>query len=313
MSVLLENASPSRTVTAKTFEQFAAKSPDTALQKVRRAAGENLENTLRLLKHCKGYGISLYRFSSRLIPLATHPCLVGWDYAEDLQEDLLAIGDFVKANEMRVSFHPDHFTLLNSPRSEVLEASLTDLQHHCIMLDTMGLDESSKLIIHVGGGYKDKTAAAARFLVNWLVLSENIQKRLVLENDDRVFTAGEVLSICRQVGAPMIFDLHHFNCNRGEDYLSDIIPQFIKTWSPTGLSPKIHISSPKSLQDPRSHHDYVDPDDIYPFLLAFSEFNSDLDVMVEAKQKDRAMLRLVQDLGGYPHIQNPTSAELIIN
>ncbi|MGE5403689.1 MAG: UV DNA damage repair endonuclease UvsE [Candidatus Saccharibacteria bacterium] len=312
MSVLLEKASPSRTVTVKTFEQLAAKSPDIALLKVHNAARENLQNTLRLLKHSRGYGISIYRFSSRLIPLATHPLLAEWDYTQDLKDDLLSIGDYVKANRMRVSFHPDHFTLLNSPRPEVLDASLSDLNYHNRMLDTMGLNETSKLVIHVGGGYKDKIAARARFLANWPAVPEDIQKRIVLENDDRIFTAGEVIEIARQAGTPVVLDLHHYACNRGEDTMSNIIPQFIKTWTPASLPPKIHISSPKSPEDFRSHHDYVNPDDIYPFLMAFADFNSDLDVMVEAKQKDQAMLRLVRDLGGYPHIRSNGLAELTI-
>ena len=74
MSVILEKASPSKNVTIKTYSRLAEVDPRAALSKVRRAASENLANTLRLLRHNRASGVSIYRFSSKLIPLATHPC-----------------------------------------------------------------------------------------------------------------------------------------------------------------------------------------------------------------------------------------------
>ena len=94
----------------------------------------------------------------------------------------------------------------------------------------------------------------------------------------------------------MVMDIHHFRCNSGCDKLEEILPGFLTSWKDTSLPAKIHASSPRSPGDCRSHHDYVNPTDLYPFLKLAREFGQDLDVMVEAKQKDQAMFRLVKDL-----------------
>lgn len=310
MSVILENASPSGTVTFKTYSALAEKDPAAALGKLRRTARTNLGNTLRLLRHNKAHGIGLYRFSSKIIPLATHPLLSDWNYLFDLDHELKAIGDYVRINGMRVSFHPDHYTLINSPREEVLLSSLSDMEHHCLVLKAMGLDKKAKLVTHIGGGYKNKDKSLARFLKNWERVPGHVAGRLTLENDDKTFTAGEVLYLCRRLSLPMVLDLHHLKCNAGDDREAEIISPVFDTWRDTGHPPKIHISSPRSETDSRSHHDFVNPDDLYPFLKLAREINTGFDVMVEAKQKDRAMFRLVKELASYPMIKQTGEAAL---
>jgi UV DNA damage endonuclease len=214
---------------------------------------------------------------------------------------------------MRVTFHPDHFTLLNSPREEVLQASILDLGHHCRIFEAMGLDERAKLIIHIGGGYKNKETSLARFTANWAKVPEFITRRLTLENDDKTYTAGKVLSLCEELNIPMVLDIHHHRCNPGEDDLGELLPRFCKTWEQTGLPPKIHISSPRSPDNLRSHHDFVDPADLYPFLRLARKATRPpevLDVMVEAKQKDRAMLRLVEETGRLPGVKLVNQGQL---
>ncbi|MGI6549497.1 MAG: UV DNA damage repair endonuclease UvsE [Syntrophomonadales bacterium] len=312
MSVLLKNASPSRTVTVKSFSALEEKNPGSGLYKVRKAAEENLDNSLRLLKHNAGNSIAVYRFSSKLIPLATHPLLSEWDYVTELLPRFKAIGEFVKEHGQRVSFHPDHFTLINSPRQEVWQASLADLDHHCLMLEAMQLDHRSKLVIHVGGGYQNKENARARFCDNWQLLSERVRNRIVLENDDRVYTAADVLGLCQELHIPMVLDIHHFACNNEGEDLHELLPAIFQTWQGSGLPPKIHVSSPKSADQPRHHHDFVNPDDLYPFLSLAREITPELDVMVEAKQKDLAMFQLVKDLAGYPSMNHSGPASLIM-
>lgn len=313
MSVILEKASPSRTVTLKTYNRLAAADPEIALSKVRRAASENLSNSMRILRYNKAYGVQIYRFSSKIIPLATHPLLTGWNYVEDLSSQLKAIGDFIKENNMRVTFHPDHYTLINSPRREVLISSLADLEHHRSVLEAMGLDERAKLIIHAGGGYKDKSRSLEMFRENWRRLPGHLARSIALENDDKTYSAGEVLLLCSELSLPMVFDIHHFKCNNEGENLQEILPSIFLTWPGTGLPPKVHISSPKSQADFRSHHEFVNPDDIYQFLKLAGEFSDVLDVMVEAKQKDRAMFRLVKELAGYPGVKQKGDALLEIN
>lgn len=297
MSMELENASPSKTVTLKNFNKIAEKDREAALAKVTRVAQENLQNTLRLLRNNKANKVMVYRFSSKLIPLATHPDLRDWDYLGVLEPYFKEIGNYVKANGFRVSFHPDHYTLINSPREEVLKTSLRDLRHHHDMLTAMGLGCEAKLVTHVGGAYKDKTMSLKRYIENWPMVSQPIKDRLCIENDDKTYTVTEVLGLCKEIRVPMILDLHHFYCNHSDgENLTELFPSIVDTWKDTDLNPKLHISSPKSEKDFRSHHDFVKPEDILPFLKSVKGSGIDIDVMVEAKQKDKAMLKLVDDL-----------------
>jgi UV DNA damage endonuclease len=304
MSVTMVDASPSKTVTLKIYNQYKLKDAEAALDKVRQTARENLVNSLRLLRHCDAYNVKIYRFSSKIIPLATHPELAHWDYIRDLQPELTAIGDFVKEHKMRVTFHPDHFTLINSPKEEVFKSAVADLAHHCRILNAMGLDRTAKLIVHVGGGYNNKEQALEKFIENWARLPHGIAKRMSLENDDKTFTADETLYLCEKLQIPMVLDIHHYLCNPGEvNSFDEIVPRFVSTWEGTNLPPKIHVSTSKCDAAIRSHHDYVHPDSIYPFLTKYQNYTDNLDVMVEAKQKDKAMLWLVQQLGKKPGIK----------
>jgi UV DNA damage endonuclease len=304
MSVMLKDASPSKTVTQKTYLKLLEKDPQVALDKLQRTAEQNLDNCLRLLHHCLANHIKVYRFSSRIIPLATHPLLRDWPYLRELGPQLARLGEVIREHRMRVTFHPDHFTLLNSPREEVFLAAAADLAHHTRLFQAMGLGSTAKLIIHVGGAYQSKPEALERFVENWARLPRGIASRVTLENDDKTFTAGETLYLCEKLQLPMVLDLHHHRCNPGTgEELADIIPRFLQTWHGTGLPPKLHISSPKSVEDLRSHHDYIKTDDLYPALQMLKSYGQDVDIMVEAKMKDRAVFRLVGELSAKPGIE----------
>ncbi|MNG13758.1 putative UV damage endonuclease [compost metagenome] len=77
----------------------------------------------------------------------------------------------------------------------------------------------------------------------------------------------------------------------------------------TEIIPKVHLSSPKSEKEFRSHADYVDASFVKPFFEAAKGIGRDFDVMVESKQKDKAALQLVEDLAkmrGYKRIGGAT-------
>lgn len=311
MSVELENCSPSRSVTYKNYSALAGREPEAALSKLRRVTRENINNTLRLLRHNVANSVFVYRFSSKMVPLATHPALADWDYPGDLGGDLRRLGELVREHNMRVSFHPDHFSVLNTPKEDVFASSVKDFLHHCTLLEKMGLDHGAKLITHVGGAYGNKMKSRDLFRDNWPKVPESIKKRLALENDDKTFTAEDVLYLCEQLALPMVLDIHHYFCNREEHSdLREVCSRFMQTWQNTGLPPKIHVSSPRSPTDIRSHNDWVNPEDVYPFIKIMLETGRDFDAMVEAKRKDEAMFRLVKELGAYPGIKQINEATL---
>lgn len=307
MALRLKDCSPSKTVTLKNLSKI----PDyqDQLGRLARIARENLANTLRILKANYYDGIMFYRFTSRLIPLCTHPQFLEWNYRAELAEEFKAIGDFVKEHGVRVGLHPDHFTLLNSPKLEVQEASRRDLNYHLNMLEGMGLGTTSKLVIHVGGKYQDRSLALERFKEQFKALSEKIRQRLILENDDRCFTAAEVLKLAKEIGTPMVLDIHHHQIlNHGEN-LDDLLPEIFATWG--SETPKVHLSSPRSEKDPRSHADYIEAGTAVEFINLARKLNRDFDMMLEAKQKDLALLKLAEDLKEQG-FRLPTNGEIII-
>jgi UV DNA damage endonuclease len=122
MTLNLENCSPSGAVTVKTFSNLPDK--EAKLHKLRKITRENLNNTLRILRYNKAFNISVYRLTSKLVPLATYPLVESWNYADDFSKEFMQIGEFVKENDFRISAHPDHYTLINSSSEKVLEDSI---------------------------------------------------------------------------------------------------------------------------------------------------------------------------------------------
>lgn len=287
----ITQGSPNKTVTVKSLEKI--RDTNDRFFRLHTILKENLETTLRILRYNIAHQIHLYRLTSKTVPLATHDTYRGWDYISDFKNYWEAIGLIIRQQEMRISAHPDHFTILNSPKPEVLAASILDLNYHSAILEAMKLPAEPQLVIHIGGLYKNKELSLRKFKTEFTGLSENLRSRLILENDDKSYSASDVLALCQELGCPMVLDIHHHACLPSAS-LSSIWPEIVKTWN--GGIPKIHVSSPKSKKDFRSHADYIDPINFLDFLKSAKEYNYDLDVMVEAKAKDLAMFRLIEDL-----------------
>ncbi|OCT16054.1 UV damage endonuclease UvdE [Paenibacillus pectinilyticus] len=304
MSTVVKNASPSKTMTATNFNKLLDR--EAAIRKLQRIGAENLHNTLRLLKHNRAHDIMVFRFSSRFIPLIGHEMLGDWDPIPALSAEFEELGSYAKQNGMRVSFHPDHFTVLSTPRKDVLQKSVEDLERHSAMLNAMGLGMEAMCNIHVGGSYGDKTKSAKRFVQNFNALRIPIQRRITLENDDKTFNALETLEIAEEVGAPMVLDVHHHAVNNGGEDAAELWPRIQETWltrarmqldeASAMLPPKIHVSSPKAETEPRSHADYVEVGPLYDFLKKIAPMTPKLDIMIEAKMKDSALFKLMEDL-----------------
>jgi UV DNA damage endonuclease len=284
--------SPNKTITVKTAEQIA--NEQDRLNRFRRILQGNLATTLRIMRYNIARHIEVYRFTSKTVPLATHPLTENWDYISEFRDQWQEIGSVIKKHNLRVSAHPDHYTLLNSTLPEVLEASIKDLDYHVSIFEAMELPVQPQLVIHTGGLYKDKKQSIERFLQIYNTLPPKIKLRIMLENDDKSYSAADVLGICKTAGCPMVLDIHHHFCNNSGEELNLIWPQIIQTWR--GLIPKIHLSSPKNDKQIRSHADFINIQDFLPFLQMAREFDHDFDVMVEAKQKDLAMFKLLDQL-----------------
>ncbi len=287
----LENCSPSKTATVTNINKLA--DMDTKISKLKRLSRENLSNTLRILRYNVAHDILVYRLTSKLVPLATHPDFQNWDYIADLQDLLAEMGDYIRTHNLRVSAHPDHFTLINSPKQKIFADSLRDLAYHDAIFSAMGLPDAT-LVMHVGGLYHDAEASIARFKQNFALLPEAIRNRVALENDDKSYSINQVLPLCQELGVPMVLDVHHHSCcNHGEDLLQNLSAIY-DTWR--GQLPKVHFSSPKNEKQFRHHADDVSVTEFTVFLCLAKEIDRDIDVMIEAKNKDRALFKLMEGL-----------------
>jgi UV DNA damage endonuclease len=294
MSVHLQNCSPSQTMTFAQFQKI--KDREAAIQKLERIAKSNLENCLRLLKHNIGHDITFFRFSSKLIPLANHEELRDWKYMKPLKESLHEIGEWIHKHSMRVDFHPDHFVILNSPDVDLLNASVKTLSMHEALLKGMNIDQEHRCVMHVGGGYNDKEKALEQFIHNWQFIPESIQRMVMLENDDVTFHLNDTLYLCEKLGVPLVFDYHHHLANNEDEHWEGGWERIIQTWLHSPLPLKMHISSPRDQKDFRAHADYIDTKQFMNFLYQIKGSVEHVDCMIEAKQKDDALFRLIDEI-----------------
>ncbi len=307
-AVSLWDSSPAKTLT---FTRYQALTEAERQQKLLEVTAANLQNTLRMLHYNIAHQIELYRFSSSLVPLATHPD-VRFDFISPFRKLWQELGEVVTKNHLRVSFHPSQFTLFTSNTETISKNAVKDMRYHYQMLEAMGLQASagSLINIHIGGAYGNKLEAISRFHENLRLLPPEIKEIMTLENDDKTYHSAETLAVCQKENIPFLFDYHHHVANLAEVGLTDLLPATYQTWYAKNRLPKIHISSPKAEDSFRSHADFVDPKFLQPLLEAVKVIGEDVDFMIEAKMKDQALLKLVEDLSKQRGIKRKSGASI---
>ena len=207
----------------------------------------SLEHVTEVLDYMRGEGLTMYRLASDLAPYATHPDLPQFhDQVAESDAELAAFGARAREYDIRLSFHPSQYVLLNSPDPALTARSIQDFAVQAEMLDRMGLDDEAVMVTHVGGVYDDHEASRRRWITGWEQCPEHVQRRLVLENDDVRFSAADVLWIHERTGVRLIFDYQHMWCLNPEGLeMRATLERFLATW-PDGVRPKIHFSSPRT-------------------------------------------------------------------
>src|SRR5690606_15413773 len=300
----LWDASPSKSLT---FARYSALPKEERMDKLKLITAQNLLHTKRILHYNIAHEIELYRLSSSLVPLATHPEVM-WDFISPFKKEWDELGTLIQQSNIRVSFHPNQFTLFTSPRDEVTTNAIKDMEFHYKMLRALKALEKGILNIHIGGAYGDKETSLERFHLNLKRLPDEIKKQMTLENDDKTYDVQETLLTCEKENIPMILDYHHYMANKGDVDLSLYLERIFRTWNNRPTVPKVHISSPKSDNAYRSHADYVSLDFILPFLKMAKSLNQDFDIMIEAKQKNLAMQKLVEEISSIRGIKRISSS-----
>ncbi|ONF95682.1 UV DNA damage repair endonuclease UvsE [Sphingomonas jeddahensis] len=207
----------------------------------------SLELLDEVLEYLKSEKLDMYRLSSDIAPYATHPDMPQFhNMVAESDAELRAFGAKARGYDIRLSFHPSQYVLLNAPNPELTRKSIWDLSSQAEMLDRMELNDEAVMITHVGGVYDDHEASRARWIAGWEQCPEHVRRRLVLENDDIRFSAADVLWIHERTGVRCVFDYQHFWCLNPERLdMRETLEKFLATW-PAGVRPKIHFSSPRT-------------------------------------------------------------------
>ena len=146
--------------------------------KLSRLCLSNAESLLGALRYCAEHRIGCFRINSQILPVKTHP-QVGYSI-DELPESKAIVaafrkcGEFAGEHNIRTVFHPDQFVVLNSPREDVVQKSIDELEYQAEVAEWVGADVIN---IHGGGAYGDKTAALARFARSLDRLSDAVRSR----------------------------------------------------------------------------------------------------------------------------------------
>jgi UV DNA damage endonuclease len=255
----------------------------------------NAKDIIKILEWNRLNGIKLFRLSSAIIPWGDNLDLTQLKDYKEIKSELRKAGDFAKFHNMRITSHPGPFVVLTSPKENVVEAAIKDLELHGKIFDMMGLSKTpyNKINIHCNGVYGDKISAMDRFCKNFKRLSKSVQSRLTVENDDKasMYSVCDLMYIHERIKIPIVFDYHHYQFCKGVLSEDEALELAVSTW-PVGITPIVHYSESKALHEnntklkPQAHSDYIKE---LP-----NTYNINVDIMVEAKAKELAILPFIK-------------------
>ncbi len=239
-------------------------------------------------------GVNIFRISSDMFPWASEYSFTDLPQYLRIKTLLAGAGNIAKVNNLRINSHPGPFNVLTSPRESVVQNTIKDLELHGEVFDMMGLTQTpyNNINIHCNGVYGDKKVAMDRFILNFQRLSESVKNRLTVENDDKesMYSVKDLMYIHERTGIPIVFDYHHHKFNTGGLSEEEALKLAISSW-PKGITPEVHYSESKSLHEnntkikPQAHSDYINS---LP-----NTYGLDVDIMVEAKAKELAILPFI--------------------
>ncbi|GJC92957.1 UV damage endonuclease UvdE [Colletotrichum higginsianum] len=259
----------------------------------------NARDIPKMLRWNDKYGIKFMRLSSEMFPFASHE-EYGYSLAPFAADALAEAGRVAAQLGHRLTTHPGQFTQLGSPRKEVINAAVRDLEYHDELLTLLRLpeqqDRDAVMILHMGGTYGDKPATLDRFRTNYAKLSPSVKRRLVLENDDVSWSVHDLLPICEELDIPLVLDFHHHNIvfdssqlREGTEDITKLFDRIRATWTRKGIRQKMHYSEScpgaVSPRDRRKHS---------PRVRTLPPCPPDMDLMIEAKDKEQAVFELMR-------------------
>ena len=245
----------------------------------------NLEALEKMISYNMDKGIRVFRISSDIIPFASSPVnKIPW--TQTFGERLACIGHRIRQSGMRVSMHPGQYTVLNSPNELTAQNAVRDLAYHAAFLDSLQVDKTHKIILHIGGAYGDRPSAVLRFAQRYQALSDAVKARLVIENDDRIYNIREVLDIGLGNRIPVVFDNLHHQTNPPDETAADAawITACAQTWASDDGRQKIHYSQADPRRKRGAHSLSIEIDEFLRFYHQLQRPKPD--IMLEVKDKN---------------------------
>jgi UV DNA damage endonuclease len=257
-----------------------------------------------ILDYLDEIDVRMYRISSGFVPYCTHPDLPRFHHqVGECRTELADLGRVARERGIRLSLHPSQYVLLSALDPVITARGIADVNAQAELLDALEQGPEAVVVLHLGGAYGDKDAALRRFAETFPRLSEPGRRRLVIENDETSYTVQDCLRAHEATGARLVFDHQHHLLNPGTVALGGAARAALATW-PAGVTPKVHFSSPRLDSRPvtrggkevsappllSQHADYVHPWEFATFLREVGPLP--FDVMLEAKMKDAALLKL---------------------
>jgi UV DNA damage endonuclease len=254
---------------------------------------DNLKCLSEILRFNVKHGILFFRISSDLVPFASHPvCTFNW--RSYFRDNFVDIGKYIKEHDIRISMHPGQYTVLNAAREDAYQNCLRELRYHSDVMDAMGLPDSDKIQIHVGGVYDNKAVSIKRFIARYSDLDIEIKRRLVIENDERQYNISDCKLVHDETGVPILLDVFHHQLNNSDISITEALFLIRRTWHNNHGIPMVDYSQSGSASKKGVHAESIDIDLFWRFINKTSDF--DFDIMLEIKDKELSALRALEIL-----------------
>jgi len=283
-------------------------------EKLIEVAKRNIQNTHALVKRVATLDpqLRMLRLTSDMFSFYTMDEYKYFWKSKDVQDSLerwmAPIGETARANDVRLSFHPDQFVVLASDREEVVNKSIEEFEYHVDMARWMGYGkqfQDIKINVHISGR---KGPAGIKDILGRL--TPEARNSITIENDEISWGIESSLELSGHLG--LVLDIHHHWVKTGE-YIQpndDRIKRFIDSWR--GVRPVIHFSTSRedglidrntterhdlnlllesgyNKQKLRAHSDYFYNDAMNRWAHSHWSW---ADIMCESKAKNLASIKL---------------------
>jgi UV DNA damage endonuclease len=278
-----------------TFKRFNSLPREEALGILGDRILNNLKTTNETIKFCS-HNNYVYRVSSDIFPLITYDeanvSLEDLPNHDDIQDEFDNIAQTISSSNVRVSCHPSEFNSLSSLSDKVIEKTIVELNFYSSFFDRIGLpaDTNSPMNLHVHNNNGTREEIAHRFYSNFIRLDENCQKRMTIENDDKLncWSVKELVDIFHPITRiPICFDYLHHKCHPNNLTEREAINMCYDTWK---TKPLFHYSESREGNNPRAHAEYA--------YNKFETYGLQFDIDMELKGKDLAIEKYDQIING---------------